>query len=939
MVVKQRLFLLLSLFLIISPSFVFSQISGLQAPMDPAVKTGKLENGMAYYIRHNEEPKERASFYIIQNVGALLENDNQNGLAHFLEHMAFNGTEHFQGKGIINFLEKHGVAFGRNINAYTAFTETVYNLSDVPTTHPGLVDSCLLVLHDWSHYLLLTDEEIDAERGVITEEWRTRRNANFRMREKYFPVLLKGSKYAERDVIGNLDVIKNFDYETLRSFYHDWYRTGLQAIAIVGDIDAAQVEAKVKELFSEIPAVENPKPRPEFIVPPHNETRFVLATDKEASQYSVSIYIKHEGVKPEDKNLKYIREDYIASLFNQMLGDRIEELLQKGNPPFVGGNIGYGSFVRGYDICYISATAKPNQEDVALHSIYTEAQRVVKYGFTQAELDRAKANMLTAMESAYKQRDKIPNDEYASAISDHFLTGEPLTAAEFDWEFGQQALASVSLEEVSAKAKEWIVPQNRVVIVMGPENEEAKHLTEQEALAILAEVEKADIKPYEETGQAASLVSEELKGAKIVSSEKLEAFDAVEWKLSNNATVIYRHADFEKDNVILKAYSPGGNSLLENNELATGMMLSPFIGSFGVGDFDAISLKKILSGKKVDLGIELSELNEGFNGSSTPKDFETLMQLLYLQFARPRFDQEAYDALASRYVAYLANMANNPQKIMSDSLTLILSNYNPRTKLVNPELFNEITFDKMKSVYSERFADAGDFTFFIVGNIGEDTVKSMVQKYIGSLPDSPRQENWVDRKIEGPEGRTEKTILIPLETKKATVVVTFGNEAEYTIGNNLKLNVLQGILRLRYTEEIREKAGGSYGVQVSGKSQHFPKAEKTLQMTFDTDPEKGEYLKSLVYSEIEKIKANGPTAEDLGKVVENLKKDREQARQHNNYWLNILYNYTMHGFDLNAKANFEQVLDSFTTEDIKAYTNEMINTADVADIVFKPKNE
>jgi len=937
---KKRFTCLLILLSVLFPLFSISQnILEQPAPVDPAIRIGRLDNGMTYYIRHNEEPKERASFYIIQNVGALLEEDNQNGLAHFLEHMAFNGTKHFPDKGIIHSLEKHGVAFGRNINAYTAFNETVYNLSDVPTTDPGLVDSCLLILNDWSDYLLLTDEEIDAERGVISEEWRTRRNAAFRMRNQYFPVLLKGSKFAVRDVIGDLDIIKNFDYDTLRKFYHDWYRTDLQAIAIVGDIDVDQVEGKVKELFSKIPAIENPQPRPFFEIPEHDDTRYVLATDKEASQYNVSIYIKHKGTSPENKNLNYIREDYIASLFNQMIGERISELLQKGNPPFVQGSIGYTSFLRGYDLAYISLIAKPDQEDSGLRSLYTEAQRIVRYGFTTTELERAKANLLTMMESAFKQRDKISNDTYASSIQENYLTGEPLTSAEFDWEFGQKILETITAEEVSAKAQEWIVPKNRVIVIQGPDKEDAIHLTEEQAMAILAEVENSDIEPYEDSAEITSLINEELKGAEILSTRQLDDLGAVEWKLSNNATVVFRHADYEKDNVSLKAFSNGGSSKFEDDQVATSIMLSEFMDAFGMGDFDAITLKKILTGKNVGLTVDLSELTESFSGSSTPKDFETMMQLLYLQFSKPRFDEEAYNALKSRYISFLSNMANNPQKIMSDSLQMIYTDYNPRTKLVTAELFNEISFEKMEEQYKDRFVDAGDFTFIIVGNIDEETAKEMAVKYIGSLKDDPREETWVDRNVRVPKGKTVKEIEIPLQTKKSNVVVSFNKEIGYNPENNLKLKVLQGILRLRYTEEIREKEGGTYGVRVSANSSQFPIPEMSMQMNFDTDPEKANHLKSLVYKEIDQIVKNGPTEEDLDKVVKNLKKDREQAKQHNGYWLSAVYNYYYYVFNNDAEENFEKILDGLNVKKMKKFASKLFGSADIIDVIFKPTAE
>ena len=935
---KRFVFTMLA-YLVIAPTFLSAQDMLQQAvPVDPAVRTGKLENGMTYFIRHNEEPKERVSFYMIQNVGALLENDDQNGLAHFLEHMAFNGTEHYPGKGFLDYLEKNGVAFGRNINAYTAFNETVYNLSDVPATREGLIDSCLLVLNDWSNYLLLTDEEIDNERGVISEEWRTRRNASFRMRSQWFPVVFEGSKWAERDVIGDLDIIKNFEPKTLRSFYHDWYRTDLQAIAIVGDIDVNQVEAKVKDLFSKIPAVENPQTRPQFEIPEHDETKYVLATDKEATNSRISIYMLHKGTPREEKNVGYLRDGYVSTLLNQMSRERISELLQKGNPPFINGSVQVGGFVRGYNAAFITVTANPNKEDEGLKAIYTEAQRIVRHGFTEGELNRAKINLLTSMESSYKQRDKISNDRYVRGIQNYFLEGEPLTDAEYDWQLGQALLETITLADVNKLATEMFVDKNRSIVISGLESG-VKHLTKEEAFAILSDVDNSTIDPYEDSAAAASLVEGELPGAKVISTKKLEDLDAVEWKLANNATVIFKHADYEKDAVTLRSFSPGGSSLFGSDDLQAAGMLTQFVGSFGVGDFDAIALRKVLTGKKVSLSTNLGELTEGFSGSCTPKDFEIMMQLLYLQFNNPRFDEEAYEALKSRYVAYLQNMANNPQKIMSDSLSLIATNYSERTKLMSAEMFDEITFPQLQKLYNDRFKDVGDFTFFIVGNIDEELAKEMASKYIGSLKDLPREETWIDNKVRMPEGATEKKIEVPLQTEKGTVNIIINNDMTYEPESNIELDVLKAILRLRYTEEVREKEGGTYGVSVSSSSSHYPVEDKTLQIKFDTDPEKADHLKSIIFREIDKIVTEGPTQEDLDKVVLNMKKERAQAREHNNYWMSVLYNDYFHGFNLDAPENFEDILNGLTTTQIQKFAKSFYPGADVLDVVFLPKKE
>jgi zinc protease len=632
-----------------------------------------------------------------------------------------------------------------------------------------------------------------------------------------------------------------------------------------------------------------------------------------------------------------LREQTIQSLFGMMSRDRITELLQKGVTPFINGNIGYGGFVSGYQAFTASATAKPDQDDVAFKSIYTEAERIYQHGFTQSELDRAKTNLLTSMESRYKQRDKISNDQYASDFKSNYIDGEPITSMDFDWEFAQKVLPTISVEDVSAKAKQWMTPENRVIVVMGPDKPEAKHLTKEQALTIMADIDKSVVEPYTEEAVSSNLIKKELTGSKVKSTKKLPEFNAVEWTLGNETKVIYRQADYEKDQVSLIALSDGGSSKVENDKIASAMMLPQFVGSFGLGDYDATALKKALTGKKASMGTGLSDLNESFSGSSTPKDFETMMQLLYLEFENPRFDKEAYEALLGRYKAYVANMANNPQKIIGDSLSLIFTCKNPRTKLVTPELFNEISLEQMESIYKDRFADAGDFTYFIVGNIDEATARTMAEKYIGSLTNLPRKEKWIDRKIESPKGKTVREIEIPLEVKKSTVVVNYDAKLKYTPEQNLLLSVFRDILNLRYIEEIREKEGGTYGVRVSASSSKFPKAEKSLNMTFDTDPEKAAQMKAIIYREIDKIAQNGPTKVDLDKVVESLLKNREQSKLHNSYWLQALN--TWYGYKINTTSaeNFENILNKMTTADVQKFVKSFLAKADVVDIIFKPK--
>lgn len=908
------------------------------APTDPEFRIGKLQNGLTYFIRKNKEPEKRASFYIIQNVGAVLENDDQNGLAHFLEHMSFNGTQHFPGKGILNGLEKHGVAFGYNINAYTSYDETVYNLSNVPADKPELIDTCLLILNDWSHYISLEDKEIDLERGVIAEEWRTGEDASSRMFNRIIvPVVLKDSKYAVRDVIGDPEIVKSFSYNTLRDYYHKWYRPDLQAIAVIGDIDVDKVEARIKDLFSKIPAVENPAERYYPEVPYHKETYFVLATDKEAPQNAVSVISLYKNVPREDRNLKYLRDETIISLMNSMMGVRINELLQKANPPFISGSVYAGNYIpRKYDAFNISASARKNEEAVALEAIYTEAQRAKNFGFGKAELDRAKARNLSNLENTFKQKDKISNDTYASWVSQNFLTGEPLTNADFDLEFFKQVMDGITAEEVTAKFRELMTDENRTIVVQGLEADDTKHLSEAEAREIINRVSAAKLTPYEDKVSGTSLVSQEPKGSAVIKTVELPQFGAVEWTLANNVKVVYRKADYEKDNIILSAFSFGGTSKLENDLVLPGMLMPTIIGMYGAGDYDNITLQKMLSGKKASVALSLGEVTENISGSSTPKDFETMMQLLYLKLAKPRFDQQAHNAIVGRFAAMIASQEKNPDKIKSDSISLITTGYNPRTVVLTKDNISKITLEQIQKIFKDRFGGADEFIFFIVGNADKEIVLPMVQKYIGSLPVSNRKETWIDRKVNQPKGKITKEISMPLTIPKSTVYISMSADMKYKPYTYLGLQVIQGILDLVYTEKVREDQGGTYGVQIgiSGVKRPEQKAEGTIM--FDCNPVRANDLKAIIYQQIDSLVMVGPSKVNLDKTVNNLLKNREENKMHNSYWVSTLNRYYSYGINSDDPKNYEDILKSFTVNDIKKLAEEMFKKADVVDLIFKP---
>jgi zinc protease len=905
-------------------------------PNDESVRQGVLDNGMTYYIKANKEPKERASFYIIQNVGALLEEDSQNGLAHFLEHMAFNGTEHFPKKGIINFLERHGVAFGENINAYTSQNQTVYNLSDVPVNKPGVIDSCLLILNDWSHYLLLTDEEIDAERGVIKEEWRTRRDAQFRMYSAALPYLYPGSKFAERDVIGDLDVIENFEYNTIREFYHKWYRSDLQAIAMAGDFDPDEMEAKVIELFSKIPPVENAPERPFYEIPDMETPVFGLVTDREAPNTIIRYMIRHRKESTGAENLLDHREAYIHELFNAMMGQRINELVQKGDPPFVVGIVNYGDFERGYEALSVIIMPNPNQESGGLTAIMTELERAKRYGFTQGELDRAKAQILTQWDKYYNERDKIHNEAYINQYVENYLNGDAYLSAETGYMFVQALLPTITLEDFTSNLNSWITDQNQVLVIQGPEGEGYEHLNGAESMAILTQVAAAEIDPYQEEELAESLVMEELSPAAIISTKKLDQFDAVEWTLENGARVIFRYADYEKDQVQIRGFSVGGSSLYDNEYIPSADMMTSLTGFYGLGEFDATNLQKMLTGKNVAFDLQLGHLNEGVNGSTTPRDLETMLQLLYLSFNRPRFDESAHDAIMARYKGLVENMGNNPQKIMGDSLSLILTNYNPRTRILDLEFLDDIQLDMIKEVYLDRFADASDFFFVVVGSCEEDQLKPLVQKYIGAIPNLDRSETWVDRMVREPNGVVEKEIALALETPKSNVNIVINQPMSYNPYNLQVLKVIEGILDLRFTESIREEEGGTYGVAIQTNLERLPEGKANMNISFDCDPDRAGDLKSKVFLELELLAGEGPSSEDLSKTVENMLKTREQSKEHNSYYLNSIYGYYVNGINYDDPANYEDILKELSTKDVKKVMKAFYKKPNIVDVVFKP---
>ena len=933
---KRLLFF--SMLITVSLASAAQAATGSKVPVDPEYRIGKLGNGLTYYIRHNTEPAGRASYYFIQNVGSILEKDSQNGLAHFLEHMALNGTEHFPGKGILNTLERHGVEFGADINAYTGWDETVYNLSDVPVDQPGLIDTCLMILADWSDFITLSDEEINKERGVIIEEWRSRRDASWRMMNQILPVLFEGSQYAVRNLIGDTLILKTFNPDTLRDFYHQWYRTDLQAIAIVGDIDVDAVETKIKEIFSPIPAVENAAPRPENLLIPRTGTKYLLVTDPEAPETDVNLITIDREPDKRPRDEEYVRDDLVTSLMNAMMRNRFSEIVQKGTPPFISGSLNYGSFLaRGYNALTLSATVRDNEESKAFEAALTEYERARRYGFTEGELTRAKATMLSNFENMYKQRDKISNDDWASQVRDNFLTGEPIPSLDVQYEYYKRFLPSITREEVSARLKGLAVDNNSFILVEGPDDRQ--HLTEKEAFDIVRKVKNAEISPYEDITGGPDLISGTLTGSAVLRTTPLPQFSATEWTLANGARVVYRHADFEKDNVTISGYAFGGSSVYADSLVPSLALFSPIISMYGAGDFDNVTLTKMLAGKKASVSLGLQETMQTVSGSSTPKDFETMMQLLYLRFAKPNYNREAFDAIVGRYKAVVTAKQKDPNKIMSDSLTLNMTGYNPRTFIMTPESMNSIKYEDVNYIYATAFDDVSEFTFFITGNIDEAVAKDMAMKYIGSLPSIHAAKTWKDLGIRQPRGTVKKEIAIPLAVPKATVIMNYTAEEKYKPANYIAMDVLKGILELVYTEKVREDEGGTYGVNLNTSSQKRPVEKADLLIAFECDPERASELKEIIYRELQGIATNGPSKTDLEKVVSNLLKNREEDLLHNKYWSNTIRSYYLTGIDNNDNRNFTNILNNLTVKDMKKMVKKYLGKADLLEMVFVPEKK
>jgi zinc protease len=898
----------------------------MPCPMDPNVRVGKLDNGMTYYIRHNEKPAQRADFYIAQKVGSVLEEESQRGLAHFLEHMAFNGTTNLPGMTLREYLQSRGIKFGENLNAGTGIDQTVYMVTNVPTNIPGLVDTCLLILHDWSSFIALEEAEIDNERGVILEELRTREDANQRIMETILPIMYPNSPYANRLPGGLPEVVANFEYQTLRDYYHKWYRPDLQGIIIVGDIDVDAIEARIKEMYADIPTPVNPAPRPQFMIEDNVDPIVAIASDPEATNYRVNIYYKTEATPDSLKNdLNYWIGQYATGIISSMEIKRLQEITQKANPPFVYGYSYYSNYyIAPTEDAWTSiAMAKDAAGiDEALTALVTENNRMAQFGFTNSEYERAKADFLKQIESQYNERNNTNNDQYVNECLENFLSNEPMMGIETEYALYQQIIPSIPLEVINMFAQQLIHDDNLVITVTAPKKDGETLPTVEEILAAYTAANAMVVEPYAEETFDGPMVENMPKPGKIKKEVDCPQFDAKILTLSNGMRVFYKKTNFKEDEIRFTANSWGGISALKQEDFITLQNLDDVITLGGVGNFSATDLPKVLAGKRVRVSPYISSYSEGMSGSCSPKDLETMMQLIYLYFTAPRADEEAFQSYAQRTKAALENQELNPMVTFSDSLIKVMYNNHPLRMRMKSEDVDKIDYAKSMELYKDRFNDPNNFIFYFVGNIDEDAFKPLAEQYLASLKKNKRKESWKDINLSISDNDYICKYDKEMQNPKATVYMIINGTMEYSYRNQLYMDALSDVMDIYYTRTIREEEGGTYGVGVMGQVTDKPKNAYLFLIAFDTNKEMHEKLIAKVFEGLEDVAQNGPAQEDLTKVVENLYKKRAENLEENSFWLEALD--TFEEDHVNIVAEYDEIVKSITPQSIADFAKEVL---------------
>ena len=913
-------------------------------PVDKNVRIGQLDNGLTYYIRHNKLPENRAEFYIAQKVGSILEEPQQRGLAHFLEHMAFNGTKNFpgddKGLGVIPWCETVGIKFGTNLNAYTSIDETVYNISNAPIDRTGVLDSCLLILHDWSNYILLKDDEIDKERGVIREEWRSRNSGMLRVYTDLLPTIYQGDKYADCMPIGSIDVINNFPYKDIRDYYHKWYRPDLQGIVIVGDIDVDTVEAKLKAVFADVQKPVNPAERTYYPVTDNKEPIVAIGTDKEVDDPSIEIYFKQDATPDSEKNnVGYLASQYMTSMISSMLNARLNELVQSANPPFTRASSYYSDFfvAKTKEAFALSASSKADGIETALKTLLQETERARRFGFTESEYARARANYLQSLESAYNEREKTKHGSYVREYVQNFLNGEPIPGIEAEYAMMNQLAPNIPLQAMNMVMQQLVPDSNQVVIIAGPAKEGLKYPTKEEVINLLKGMKDLDLQAYVDKVSDEPLMKEAPKGGKIISEKEGDIYGSTKLVLSNGVTVYVKKTDFKADEIRMKGTSLGGKSIFPDKDALNFAVMDNVIAVGGLGNFSQVDLTKVLAGKKVSVNAGLGATTENVFGTFSPKDFETMMQLTYLTFTAPRKDAEAFESFKNRMKAQLESAQANPLSSINDSLQKAMYNNHPRVVMMKPEMVDQIDYDRILEMYNDRFKDASDFTFYFVGNIDLETAKPLIAEYLGALPAINRKETFKDTKMSIRKGVYKNEYAKEQQTPTATIVFLYSGKAPYTLKNDILLSFATQVLDMVYTEEVREKEGGTYGVNCFGDLQKYPKEQLLLQIVFQTDPAKKDKLAGIVVDELKKLAAEGPSDVHLQKVKEYMLKKYADNQKENGYWMNNLNDYFYYGMDMTE--GYTDIVNSITAKDIQKFVSDLLKQGNEIEVTMTVPNK
>ncbi|MBF1502317.1 M16 family metallopeptidase [Prevotella pallens] len=898
---------------------------------DNTIRKGILPNGMTYYIRHNAQTKGVADFYIAQKVGSILEEKRQRGLAHFLEHMAFNGTKHFPGNtlqpGIVAWCESVGIKFGANLNAYTSVDQTVYNISAAPVTREGVIDSCLLILNDWSHELLLTDKEIDKERGVIEEEWRTRRSgmAMQRLSEQAMPIIYAGTKYSDCMPIGNIDIVRTFPYNDLRDYYSKWYRPDLQAIIVVGDINEDKIEEKIKKLFAKIPLPQNPAHR--IYYPIGNNEKMILytATDKEQPTVNFTLYMKRDVTPKQERNtIQNYADDYKTNILRMAINDRLEELSRTKNAPFISASVRSGNFFLAStkDAFELSGVLKEGKVLEAIQLLVGEVERARANGITIDELKRGKAEMLSYAENDYNDRSNRRNGEFVEQCVQNFLEETPIIEPEKELEIVRKLDKTVTIDDVNALAKTIITNQNQVVTMFGPDKNTFKMPTNSSIENAILKAQKQHYTPYKTQNTLTERLITKLPKPGSIISERTYKYGYTEFTLSNGLKVYVRPTNFEPDEVNLKLFSLGGKNIYPDSEMPnlTYLMAGATIG--GVAQYNDLTLEKMLAGKTATVTPFIDNDTRGMAGTSNVKDTKTLLELVYLYFTQPRKDPQAFKNLMEQQQEFLTNAHVNPMLAYNDTLHKVAYATN-RMASMDKEQLKRVNYNRIMHIYKELFANAANFKLILTGNIDINTLKPLLCQYIATLPSNNTKETIGTYEPKLVDGKKTYIFHKKQTTPTAITTIVIKGKMEYNNRNELLMDAIGQLLRIVYTEKVREDKGGTYSVQASGNLQHHPNDEALLRIAFQTDPQKYNDLIPIVYKELEKMATEGPSQQDLDKVKAYELKVYNQVLRMNNYWEYVLYTDLYNGIDVDT--DFRYIVENMTCDDIRTTLRNLLN--------------